>query len=141
MILAKRVLKYANLTLNCLILNTNKYMENVLQIPRITNTTIAYFVDGEFVDNVTVDEVNKIRENVLEHIVNTKDISILNRFYFIGHKDTNTGNIGEEVKITMDNFGNLSDLPWEMAHVRRSMMHLMQIGRKYCELLNSLNND
>ena len=34
-------------------------MENVLQIPRITNTTIAYFVDGEFVDNVTVDEVNK----------------------------------------------------------------------------------
>ena len=116
-------------------------MENVLQIPRITNTTIKYFVDGEFVDNVTVDEVNKIRENVLEHIVNTKDSSILNRFYFIVHKDTNTGNMGEDVKITMDNFGNFSDLPLEMSHVRRSMMHLMQIGRKYCELLNSLNND
>ena len=124
-----------------MILNTNKYMENVLQIPRITNTTIKYFVDGEFVDNVTVDEVNKIRENVLEHIVNTKDSSILNRFYFIVHKDTNTGNMGEDVKITMDNFGNFSDLPLEMSHVRRSMMHLMQIGRKYCELLNSLNND
>lgn len=122
-------------------LNINKHMENVLQIPRITNTTIKYFVDGEFVDNVTVDEVNKIRENVLEHIVNTKDISILNRFYFIGHKDTNTGNMGEEVKITMDNFGNFSNLPWEMSHVCRSMMHLMQIGRQYCELLNSFNND
>ena len=116
-------------------------MENVLQIPRITNTTIKYIVDGEFVDNVTVDEVNKIRENILEHIVNTNDISILNRFYFIGHKDTNTCNMGEEVKITMDNFGNLSDLPWEMSHVRRSMKHLMQIGWQYRELLNSLNND
>ncbi len=40
-------------------------MEKVLEIPRITNITIQYFVDGEFVDNVTVDEVNKIRENVL----------------------------------------------------------------------------
>lgn len=123
-------------------LNINKhYMKNVLRIPRIVNNTIKYFVDGEFVDNVTVDEVNKIRENVLEHIINTKDISILNRFYFIGHKDTNTGNMGEEVKITMDNFGNFSDLPWEMTHVRRSMMSLMQIGFKYRELLNSLNND
>ena len=116
-------------------------MENVLQIPRIINNTIKYFVDDEFIDNVTVDEVNKIRENVLEHIVNTKDISILNRFYFIGHKDTNTSNMGEEIKITMDNFGNFSDLPWEMTHVRRSMMHLMQIGCKNYELLNSLNND
>ena len=115
-------------------------MANILQIPRITNTTIAYFVDGEFVDNVTVDEVNKIRENVLEHIVNTKDISILNRFYFIGHKDTNTGNMGEEVKITMDNFGNLSDLPWEMAHVRRSMMRMMRIGREHAELLYTFEN-
>ena len=43
-------------------------MENILQIPRITNTTIKYFVDGEFIDNVTIDEVNKIRENVLEYV-------------------------------------------------------------------------
>lgn len=115
-------------------------MENVLQIPRITNTTIQYFVDGEFIDNVTVDEVNKIRENVLKYIIDTKDISILNRFYFIGHKDTNDGKMGEEVKITMDNYGDFSDLPWEMGHVRRSMMHLTQIALKHCELLNSLNN-
>ena len=103
-------------------------MEKVLEIPRITNTTIKYFVDNEFIDNVTVDEVNKIRENVLEYIVNTKDISILNRFYFIGHEDSND-KMGKEIKITMDNFGNLSDLPSEMAHVRRSMYHLMHIVR------------
>ena len=116
-------------------------MEKVLEIPRITNTTIQYFVDNEFVDNVTVDEVNKIRENVLEYIIDTKDISILNRFYFIGHKDTNNGKMGEEVKMTMDNYGNLSDLPWEMAHVRRSMYHLMQIGREYSELLYSFEKN
>lgn len=110
-------------------------MEKVLEIPKITNTTLQYFVDGEYIDNVDVNEVNKIRENVLEYIVNTKDISILNRFYFIGHKDTNDGKMGEEVKMTMNNFGNLSDLPWEMSHVRRSMMHLMEIGRKHSELL------
>ena len=45
--------------------------EKTLEIPRITNTTIKYFVDGEYIDNVNVDEVNKIRENVLEHIVAT----------------------------------------------------------------------
>ena len=102
-------------------------MEKVLEIPRITNNTMQYFVDGEFVDNVTVDEVNKIRENVLEYIVNTKDSSILNRFYFIGHKDTNNGKMGEEVKMTMDDYGNFSDFPWEITHVRRSLMHLMHI--------------
>ena len=37
------------------------YMEKTLEIPRITNTTIKYFVDGEYVDNVNTDEVNKIR--------------------------------------------------------------------------------
>jgi len=113
-------------------------MEKTLEIPRITNTTLQYFVDGEYVDNVDVNEVNKIRENVLEYIVNTKDISILNRFYFIGHKDTNSGKMGEEIKITMDVWGNASDLPWEMNHVRRSMLHLIRIGREHAELLNSL---
>jgi hypothetical protein len=114
-------------------------MEKTLEIPRITNTTIKYFVDGEYVDNVNIDEVNKIRENVLEHIVANKDGSILNRFYFVGHKDSND-KMGEEIVITMDSFGNFSDLPWEMAHVRRSMMRLMRIGREHAELLYSFIN-
>ena len=115
-------------------------MEKVLEIPKITNTTLQYFVDGEFVDNIDVNEVNKIRENVLNHIVETKDASILNRFYFVGHKDSNSGKIGEEIKITMDSFGNLSDCPWEMSHVRRSMYHLIQIGHEHSELLYSFEN-
>lgn len=110
-------------------------MEKVLEIPKITNTTLQYFVDSEYVDNVDVNEVNKIRENVLMYIVENKDASILDKFFFIGHKDSNSGKMGEEIVITMDSFGNFSDCPWEMTHVRRSMMHLMEIGRKHSELL------
>lgn len=112
-------------------------MENVLNIPEITNNTIQYFVDGEFVENVTVDQVNQIRENVINYIIENKDKSILDKFYFVGHRDSND-KPGEEIKITMDVFGNFSDLPWEMNHVRRSIMRLMQLERINQELLYSL---
>ena len=115
-------------------------MENILNIPEITNNTIQYFVDDEFVGNITVDQVNQIRENVINYIIENKDKSILDKFYFVGHRDSND-KPGEEIKITMDIWGNFSNLPWEMNHVRRSMMRLMQIERKNCELLNSFNND
>ncbi len=112
-------------------------MENVLNIPEITNNTIQYFVDDEFVENVTVDKVNQIRENVINYIIDNKDKSILDKFYFVGHRDSND-KPGEEIKITMDVFGNFSDLPWEMNHVRRSMMRLMSVERINNELLYSL---
>lgn len=112
-------------------------MENVLNIPEITNNTIKYFVDGEFVENVTVDQVNQIRENVINYIIENKDKSILDKFYFVGHRDSND-KPGEEIKITMDVFGNFSDLPWEMNHVRRSMMRLMSVEHINNELLHSL---
>ena len=120
--------------------NKRRIMKNILNIPEITNNTIQYFVDDEFVDNVTVDQVNQIRENVINYIIENKDKSILDKFYFVGHRDSND-KPGEEIKITMDIWGNFSNLPWEMNHVRRSMMRIMQIKRKNCKLLNSLNND
>lgn len=112
-------------------------MENVLNIPEIVNNTIQYFADGKFVCNVTVDQVNQIRENVINYIIENKDKSILDKFYFVGHRDSND-KPGEEIKITMDVFGNFSDLPWEMNHVRRSMMRLMSVERINNELLHSL---
>lgn len=115
-------------------------MEKALEIPKITNTTLQYFVDGEYIDNVDINEVNKIRENVLEHIVATKDASILDRLFFVGHKGYDN-KMGEEIVITMDSFGNLSDIPWEMDHVRRSMYHLIEIGRKNTELLYNLEKN
>ena len=110
-------------------------MEKALEIPKITNTTLQYFVDNKYVDNVDSNEVSKIRENVLLYILETKDTSILNKFYFVGHEDTNNGKMGEEIKITMDRIGNFSDIPWEMSHIRRSMILLMEIERKLCNRL------
>ena len=110
-------------------------MEKALEIPKITNTTLQYFVDNKYVDNVDSNEVSKIRENVLLYILETKDTSILNKFYFVGHEDTNNGKMGEEIKITMDRFGNFSAIPWEMSHIRRSMILLMEIERKLCNSL------
>ena len=75
--------------------------------------------------------------DIIGTFIDNKDKSILDKFYFIGHKDSND-KPGEEIKITMDVWGNFSDLPWEMNHVRRSMMHLMQIERINRELLYSL---
>ena len=112
-------------------------MENILNIPEITNNTIQYFVDDKFVGNVTVDQVNQIRENVINYIIENKNKSILDKFYFVGHRDSNDKS-GEEIKITMDVWGNFSDLPWEMNHVRRSMMRLMNVERINNELLHSL---
>lgn len=100
-----------------------------ITIPTLTDTTVKLFVDGKYVGDVTTEQFNKIRIDVVKYIVETSDTSVLDTFYVIGHKDTNT-EMGEEIKITMDEFGNLSDLPWEMAHVRRDVFKLMQLGKQ-----------
>lgn len=114
-------------------------MEKTLEIPRVTNTTIKYYVNGEYIDNVTMEEVNKMRENVLEHIVATKDASILNRFYFVGHKDSND-KMGEPIKITMNSLGDFSDVPWEMSHIRRSIVRILRLEADNHELLKSFTD-
>lgn len=115
-------------------------MEKVLQIPRITNNTIKYFVDDEFAGYIDTDQLSKIRLNILEYIIKNKDVSILNRFYFIGHKDSNDKQ-GEEIKITMDVWGNFSNMPWEMNHLRRSLMNTLKIEQENSGLLHSLESN
>jgi hypothetical protein len=104
----------------------NKKFE--ITIPEITDATLQLFVNDKFLGNVTVEQLNKIRVDMVKYINETGDTSILDTFYLIGHKDTNTV-MGEEIKITMEENGNLSDLPWEMCHVRRAMMKLMEMER------------
>ena len=104
----------------------------LFQIPNKLDDTVRLYVDGEFVDRLDVNQVNQYRINVVKYINETGDISILNRFYFVGHKDTNTVP-GEEIKIEMDEEGNLSDLPYEMAHVRRHLWTLLKMDKDYKE--------
>mgnify|MGYP003291589817 CR=1 FL=1 len=98
----------------------------LLQIPNKLDDTVSLYVDDVFVDKLDVNQVNQYRINVVKYIYETGDSSILNRFYFVGHKDTETVP-GEEIKMEMDEKGNLSDLPYEMAHVRRHMRRLIII--------------
>lgn len=102
----------------------------LLQIPNKLDDTVKLYVDGVFVDRLDVNQVNQYRINVLKYIYETGDSSILNRFYFIGHKDTNDAS-GEEIKIEMDEKGNFSDLPYELAHVRRHMFTLFKMQREH----------
>ena len=115
-------------------------MEDIFQIPVITDNKLQYFVDGKFVGYVNPEQLNEIRLNIVKYIIKNKDASILDRFYFIGHKDSNDKQ-GEDIKITMDVWGNFSDMPWELNHIRRSLMNIMKIERENSELLYKLENE
>lgn len=100
-----------------------------IEIPVINDNKLKLYVNGEYKGDVTNEQTCKIREDVCDYIWRTGDKSILDTFYFVGHKDSNTV-MGEEIKITMDEFGNFSDSPWELNHVRRSMMKLIMMERE-----------
>ena len=102
----------------------------LLQIPNRLDDTVRLYVDGVFVDRLDVNQVNQYRINVLKYIYETGDSSILNRFYLVGHKDSNDMP-GEEIKMEMDEKGNLSDRPYEMSHIRRHMWTLMKMEREH----------
>lgn len=108
-------------------------MENVnksfkITIPNVTDNMLKLFVDNKYLGEVTTDQLSKIRVNIVEHINETGDTSILDTFYLVGHRDSNT-KMGEEIKITMDSDGNLSDSPWETNHVRRDILKLLHMNK------------
>ena len=109
---------------------TQNEKDLLLQIPNKLDDTVCLYVDGAFVDRLDVNQVNQYRINVLKYVYETGDSSILNRFYFVGHKDTNDIP-GEEIKMEMDEKGNFSDFPYEMAHVRRHMWTLLKMEREH----------
>lgn len=109
---------------------TQEQKDLLLQIPNKLDATVKLYVDGEFIDRLDVTQVCQYRINVLKYVYETGDSSILNRFYFVGHKDSD--NIpGEEIKMEMDEKGNLSDYPYEMSHVRRHMLTLLKMEREH----------
>ena len=116
-------------------------MENInksfkITIPNVTDNALKLFVDNEYLGEVTTDQLSKIRVDIVEHINKTGDTSILDTFYLIGHKDSNT-KMGEEIRITMDSDGNLSDSPWEINHVRRDILKLIRMNDKFNKRANN----
>ncbi len=103
---------------------TQEQKDLLLQIPNKLDYTVRLYVDGEFVDRLDITQVNQYRINVVKYINETGDSSIINRFYFVGHE----GDIpGKEIKMEMDEKGNLSDLTYEMYLVRRHMWTLLKM--------------
>lgn len=112
-------------------------MKDVLIIPEVEYTTLKYYVNDEFVGNVTLEQACQIRVNTVRHIVDTHDTSIIDTFYFIGHENLYGERPGPEIKITMDEYGHLSDIPYELDHVRRAMYELIQLGKNIRTMSNN----
>lgn len=112
-------------------------MKDILRIPKVELTTLKYYVDGEFVGDVTIEQACQIRVNAVKHIVDTHDTSILDTFYFVGHENLEGERPGAEIKITLDKYGQLSDVPYEMDHIRRAMYELIQLGKSIRNLSNN----
>ena len=111
----------------------------LLQVPKKTDDTIKLYVDGVFIDNLDVIQVCQYRYNILKYIYETEDSSILDRFYFIGHQDTND-KPGEEIKIQMDIYGNFSDVPYEHNYTRRHIMNIMKMTRNNIETITKIES-
>lgn len=109
---------------------TQNEKDLLLQIPNKLDDTVSLYVDDVFVDKLDVNQVNQYRINVLKYVYETGDSSVLNRFCFVGHKDSNDIP-GEEIKMEMDEKGNFSDLPYELSHVRRHMLKLLKMEREH----------
>ena len=122
-----------------LLVMIEKETDLLLQVPNKVDDTIKLYVDGVFIDRLNVNQVCQYRHNVLKYIYETEDSSILDRFYFVGHKDTND-KPGEEIQIQMDIYGNFSDSPYELNYVRRYMMEIMRMERKNIETITKIQN-
>ena len=112
----------------------------LLQVPKKINDTIELYVDGVFINRLNVNQVCQYRHNILKYIYETEDSSILDRFYFIGHQDTND-KPGEEIQIKMDIYGNFSYSPYELNYVRRYMMEIMKMERNNIEIIKEIQNN
>lgn len=97
-----------------------------LKVPRVSHTKVRVYIDDHFSTFATAERIAEFKNKVLKYIKETGDKSVLNRFYFKGHKDTNE-KMGEEIIITMDERGNFSDYPWEFSHIRRSTYEWMKL--------------
>ena len=122
-----------------LLIMTEKETDLLLQVPNKVDDTIKLYVDDVFIDRLNVNQVCQYRYNILKYIYETEDSSILNRFYFVGHKDTND-KPGEEIQIQMDIYGNFSDSPYELNYVRRHMMEILRMERNNIEIITKIQN-
>lgn len=103
-----------------------------IKIPIITDDVVKVYFNGKYIGNANFNQVNKIRISLVEYIQQTGDVSILDKFYLIGHTTEtdalHKSVIGDEIKVTMDKNGNLSDQTWELSYSLRNTLILMSLS-------------
>lgn len=100
-------------------------------IPIVNDDLMQLYIHDKFIGNLTVNQANAYRRQIVDYIHETDDISILKDFYFVGHKDDRGKKLEELIKCYMDRHGDLSDFPYECGHVRRDMLYLMAKQREW----------
>lgn len=98
-----------------------------MDIPRINDNKVKCYYKGEYKGELSTDEFSVLRVQIIENCIKNNNFDTSD-WVFIGHKDTNERTKGKEIKITIDKYGNLSDIPWEYAYTRRTMRKLIELG-------------
>ena len=103
-----------------------------VSIPEVKENTVKVFFNGEFKGEANVNQICQIRLDILKHIWETGDFSVLDNFYFIAHeKGIDRYEQGKEVKVTMDEFGNFSEYCEELNQSYDILKILGNLEKKY----------
>lgn len=97
-----------------------------IEVPVVENGTAKLYVNGQYKGEINEIQLFKLKVQILDYLKKTKDESILDTFYFVGHEDSPFDDMPEEiVKTTMNKHGYLKDELWELNHTTRALIKLI----------------
>lgn len=97
-----------------------------IDVPVIENCTAKLYVNGQYKGEINEIQLFKLKIQVLDYLKETKDESILDTFYFVGHENSPFDEMPEKIiKTTMNKHGYLVDELWELNHSIRALLKLI----------------
>ena len=97
-----------------------------VDVPVIENSTAKLYVNGQYKGEINEIQLLKLKIQVLDYLKETKDESILDTIYFVGHEDSPSDEMPAKIiKTTMNKHGYLVEELWELNHSIRALMKLI----------------
>lgn len=97
-----------------------------VDVPVIENSTAKLYVNNQYKGEINEIQLFKLKIQVLGYLKETKDESILDTFYFVGHEDSPSDEMPEKIiKTTMNKHGYLVEELWELNHSIRALLKLI----------------
>lgn len=97
-----------------------------VDVPVIENSTAKLYVNNQYKGEINEIQLFKLKIQVLDYLKETKDKSILDTFYFVGHEDSPSDEMPEKIiKTTMNKHGYLEEELWELNHSIRALLKLI----------------